>query len=298
MSLLGYVRLIRPSHAIFSVIAVALGAYVGVVLGGDAHMDLFIPEVAFAGLVTLLIMSGGFVINNYYDMNIDRANNRKSPIPDDVSPKHAFSVGYAMLTFGIISCAILLNVVALALAVCVALMVDFYSRVLKRYHTIWGNLATSIATSITYVFGWAAVLTRPTPQLLIALASMFTITLIATLAREFIKGIDDLNGDQEFEIEGLVAKVGPWRTSLISLGLFTLAMAMSLIPYAFHVFGIPYLVLMMSVNITALLATVFLLFKIRVSANPRVHSAYAHKVKNAILCAMAFGIVAFGVGLL
>lgn len=287
-----YINLIRWKNSIATVAAVIVGALV-------AGVNIWVPAVFFACIVAFLIVAGGFAINDFYDRDIDAANNRDRPIPSGlIKPSDAKVFGYSLLTAGVILAVLTLNPFAIFIAGTGALVLDLYSRTLKRKHTLIGNLVTSYSTSIIYVFGAACILGVLSEKIILTLFWMVMITLLACLGREFVKSIQDIIGDAKFGVRTVAREYGIRTAAFLATILMIITIVVSPIPYISGLFGISYLALIITVDVSIFILCILLIRKTKELAPGKPLFDYAGKIKNRILYTMAIGILAFGTGLI
>lgn len=217
--LTAYLRLARIDHGAIAAIATAVGCAVGA--GGW----LSIPSAAvIAILVTVLVEVGLFALNDVFNLEEDRVNAPDRPlVRGEVSVDEAVRLGVASLASGVIISAILgpapLLVVALATASGMA-----YNAWLKRTG-LPGNVVVALDTSLPFLFGATVVRGFDVPPL----AAVFVlIAFTATLGREVLKGIRDLEGDLRAGVRTLAATRGVRAASLVAAVLLLTAPLLSL----------------------------------------------------------------------
>lgn len=280
--------LMRPVNSFLTVVAVIVGV---LTTGGSVSTEVF-----FASISVFLVVSGGFSINDYYDRKVDAINDPQRPIPSGlVSPIDAKSFGYLLLSAGVIVAMITLSPLAVLIASTSALLLDLYSRVLKPKQAIVGNLVTSYSTAVTYVFGWAAS-GGTRPNAFLTLAFMFSITLLASWGREFIKAIDDVRGDRQCGIKTAAVQFGVKGAAWLGTIFVLSAAVVSPIPWLLGVFGDFYMMGFLLVDGIAIAACVWLLRKIHRRLPEEALMRYAKYSKNFLLVAMGVGIIAFTFG--
>jgi len=283
-------KLMRPPNSLLTIVAI----WVGVVATGGNAMSV---EALFAMISAFLVVSGGFVINDYYDREIDAINDPDRPIPSGlVTPTDAQSFGYLLMTMGVGVTIATLSVLAILIATTTALLLDLYSRTLKTDHAIVGNAVTSYSTAITYVFGWASSPTSIDSNLLATLASMFSITLVASLGREFMKAIDDVKGDQKCGIKTAAVKFGVRGAAWMATIFVISSIVLSTIPWAVGVFGNSYIIGFVLVDGIGLVSCFWLMNKIRSGASMEAIMKHAKYSKNLLLIGMGIGVVSFALG--
>lgn len=160
----------------------------------------------FLVLSTVLIASGGYIINDYYDIKIDYVNK-----PDRVVIGKHIKRRYVLIMHSFINgLGILLGVFVSWWIVGVNILVTFllwlYSNLLKRL-PLWGNLVVSFLTglSVFVVF----ILYRQNLEL-IAMYSIFAFFI--SLIREIIKDLEDIEGDEKFGCKTLPIAIGAIAT--------------------------------------------------------------------------------------
>ncbi len=249
-------------------------------------------------LIKSAIVAGGFAINDYYDRDVDATYKRNRPIPSGrIRPEKAKVIGYLLLVAGLILAVLALPPLSVFIATTCAFLLDLYSRVLKRKHTIIGNFVTSYSTAITYIFGWSCLLGVLSGKIVLTLFWMFILSLLVCLGREFIKSIQDLKGDKEFNINTIAVKYGVGIAAYSAAAPLILAVILSPLPYVFNLFGFSYLVIIIIVDIMLLVSSFLLIRKIRKIGDREPIFNFAKKIKESLLVAMVVGLFAFSIGL-
>ena len=117
---------------------------------------LMLQNVFLAALSASLITIGANVINDYYDISIDRINKPERPLAaGDISPATAF-VYFCMVYLIAWLSALLISALMFFIAFFFSFLLFFYSYKLKRT-VLWGNLAVSLTTAMAFVYGGVAV---------------------------------------------------------------------------------------------------------------------------------------------
>ena len=185
-TLFAYFRLIRPLNLAITLIGVALG---GVLAAG---FSVLAPnpddELMLAALAAVLIAAGGNAINDLYDEEIDRLNRPYRPLPSGRVSRAGVRIVWLSFTAIGVGLSTLISVPHLLMAVVAAVILYFYSSMLKATAFV-GNFAVSILVALALVFGgWAVDAPGAT---LVGAAFAF----LTTFARECVKDIEDLHGD-------------------------------------------------------------------------------------------------------
>ncbi len=287
-----YLKLMRLPNSFATVFAVIVGALV-------AGVNIFVLPVFFVCIIAFLIVAGGFVINDYYDIKIDIANKRDRPIPlGQIQPDTVKTFGYSLLTAGILLAIFTLPPFAVLVAGTSAFLLDLYSRVLKPKYTLIGNFVTSYSTAITYVFGWSCLLSVISEKIVLTLFWMFVISLSACLGREFIKSIQDKKGDSKSGVNNIAVRYGVRNAAILATVTVLIATIFSPMPYILGLFGLSYLILIIVVDVSTLLLCILLIRKIREVGEGEILYDYARRIKKRFLVTMALGIFAFFMGMI
>ncbi len=220
------INLSRPANVIISFLTIIVAAELA--WGVDP-----LKNVLLAALSAALITMGANVINDYYDIEIDRINKPKRPLPaGTVSKKTAFI--YFISVYILAWClALFMNVWMFLIAFTTSIILFFYSFRLKRT-VLWGNLTVSFATAMAFVYGGAAVGHYEETFFPAAFAFLFH------LGREILKDIQDMEGDRQAGAVTFPVKYGISRSiGLISVDFFLLVF-LTVIPYILGIYSIRY----------------------------------------------------------
>jgi geranylgeranylglycerol-phosphate geranylgeranyltransferase len=223
----GLLELTRPGNAVAAGALAFVGAFVG------AGLALPIPTVA-AIAATVLATAAGNAINDYFDREIDRENRPDRPIPRRaVSPRGA--LGFALALFvAAVGFVLVLPTLAIAIAVVNCLALVAYTEYFKGLPGV-GNAIVSALTGSAVLFGGAAVGNVRPVLVLGALAAL------ATMAREIVKDVEDVEGDRSEGLQTLPIVIGEQAALRLAVVPLVLAIAASPIPYLYDLFGLPYL---------------------------------------------------------
>jgi geranylgeranylglycerol-phosphate geranylgeranyltransferase len=218
MGAAGYCRIIRPVNAI----AAGLAAVVAYLIATGT----LIPAVLLLFVVVTLITAAGNIINDYFDVEIDRVNRPDRPIPSgQVSLPAARAFSVTLFLAGIFVC-LFTNELCIAIAVFNTVLLVGYAAWLKRTPLL-GNLAVSFLAGCMFLFG-GALNGLPGLQHVLTFAGM---TFFAMLARELIKDAEDVEGDNASGAVTIPIRYGIRLTVLLALSCTILAAVTSIVPY-------------------------------------------------------------------
>ncbi len=219
-SLRGYFRLFRLGNCVMGAFGALLAAIVCV--GLDGIRD-FGTQVAFSMSVVIAFTAAGNSLNDYFDREVDRVAHPERPIPSGaVAPSGALVASVALFVIALIL-GIMINLWSIGIVVTsIAIMVG-YEKYLKA-EGIAGNLAISWLTGALFLFGGAAVDRLDLAWILAALA------FLATLGREIVKDIQDIEGDKGLR-RTLPMRIGTRNAGVLASVGFLAAVALSPAPY-------------------------------------------------------------------
>lgn len=217
----GLYKISRPLTTLTGGLAVLLGGYVA---GTGAW-----GKVILAILATWSITAAANAWNDYRDIEIDKINQPKRPLPAGlVSPRSVliFAISMALLS---ILLAAFINLTAFLISVASAVMLYLYSWRLKST-VLMGNAIVATISAMSAIFGGIAA-GNPRPSLWLAL-----IIASAIMGREVLKTLADYEGDLRQRCRTIATVWGkrPARIVFYILGSATLVIMM--LPYMLDVY--------------------------------------------------------------
>ena len=226
----GLLELTRPVNVIAASALTFIGAFVA---GGVADE----PEaVAAAVVATGLAVGAGNAINDYFDREIDRINQPDRPIPRGaVSPRGALAFSIALFAVAVVL-ALTLPPLGIAIAAVNLVALVAYTEYFKGLPGL-GNALVAYLVGSTFLFGAAAV-GEIGPAVV-----LFVLSAIATLTREIVKDVEDVEGDREEGLNTLPIAIGERRALVVAAALLAVGAIASPLPYFLTEFGVVYLVL-------------------------------------------------------
>lgn len=283
----GFVELLRPHNLVISAIATLLG-FTTVSVVPDSKLDVHasIPSIA----TVILIAGGGYVINDFFDVDIDAVNKPTRPIPSGrVLRSEALALSIVLMASGIIIALLATGTLSFIYALLNAVLLVLYSKYVKRMGLL-GNVIVGVASANSIVYGGLAASEATRRLDLVAnTLSPALYAFIFTVMREFVKGIEDYVGDSRGGIKTLAVVKGVGYTARISAFLAVVIVAMSPLPYALGMYGLIYMMLTAVADIILLKSLVTLLK----SKDDLEIIRRAALVKSYTKMAMPIGIAAF-----
>ena len=230
-------QLLRPFNVALFMIGVAVGGLL--VSGTEAFQGSNLLRLALAALSTALVCGGGNVINDIFDLQIDRVNRPERPLPSGrVAPQEAKWLWGATSVLGI-TLGLVLSPIHGILAGGAVLLLYIYSARLKRTMLL-GNVSVALATALALVYGGLAV--GPAgPALMIGAAFAF----LTTLAREITKDIEDVRGDATGKAQTLPLTYGINAAVFVTAIVLVVDVLITPLPFLFLNFGWLFLILVL-----------------------------------------------------
>lgn len=218
MSASAFITITRPHNAVVA----GLTALIGYLI---ATGTLTPPSLLLA-VVVALTTAGGNVINDVFDVEIDRINRPKRPIPaGEISLAGAKAYTAALFAGGLLV-ATLTTTLCLAIALINSVILIAYAVRLKRTPLL-GNVAVAYLTASVFLFGGAFAGVEGLVQNL----SLAAITFLATIAREVLKDAEDVDGDAAGGARTLPMIAGVRRTGAFAFACACSAVLVSLLPF-------------------------------------------------------------------
>ena len=268
----GLVRITRPGNVALTAVSV----YVGSVCAHAAWGH----EVAIACLSAALIAAGGYVVNDVFDLEIDRVNRPLRPLPrGDLT--HGMAVGWSvgLLLVGV-GLAWMLDPASRSIAVAVVAGLVVYAARLKQT-ALAGHVTVATISALAFIYGGV---------LGTAVRMSFVPAMMAWafhLGREMLKAAADREGDASGGADTMAVRWGVARTCRLATVPLVLVVAMSPWPAAWGWFGLPYLCMVLC-GVDAVLAYVAW----RAWRTPDVPTAA--RLADVLKWDMAAGLVAVG----
>ncbi len=204
------IKLTRIEHSVLLIIAV---------LAAEAIVASFpAPAILILSIVSpALISAGAFAINDYYDVETDRANKRlgRPIVSGAISKKDAHLI--ALLCFGAgVALSALINAQAFVVAFIFAVLAVLYSRNLKDVLLV-GNAYVGLSYAIPFIYGDLVVSSSVIPSIILISIAVFLIGF----AREIHGMVRDRFGDSRVrQTNSLIKYIGVRYSVWIALVLY------------------------------------------------------------------------------
>ncbi len=241
MKLSALPRLLRIHNSFMGSLSVIISAWL------FTH-DLFI--IINGMLAYIFLASAGNVINDIFDIEVDKINRPNRPLPSGaITLREAKIIFYILVALGIISSIIsswiIINPWPLIIAVIFAIIGVLYSSKLKIMGFI-GNVTVGCSFSIGYIYGWTITGLQYDLPKIVTILLFFVVSTTLLIAREIIKGIEDVKGDALRNVKTLARRRGIAFASKVAAFFLAIAIiAFSALPFigVVSVYFIPFMVI-------------------------------------------------------
>jgi geranylgeranylglycerol-phosphate geranylgeranyltransferase len=228
-SLIGYLKLFRLGNCAMAALGALLAAVVCV--GIDGLSD-FASQIAFSMAVVVSFTAAGNAYNDYFDREVDKKAHPERPIPMGTVTPYGAALSAVVLFAIAATLSVFVNLWSVAIVITSIVVMVGYERFLKA-EGLAGNLAISWLTGALFLFGGSAVDSLGLAWILAALA------FLATLGREIVKDIQDIEGDRGSRTT-LPMRIGTAKAGWVGSVAFIAAVAMSPLPYLLDLLSVWY----------------------------------------------------------
>ncbi|MGD0729398.1 MAG: UbiA family prenyltransferase [Candidatus Micrarchaeaceae archaeon] len=215
------IKLTRIEHSIMLVIAVIAAELIAGILPSPLILALSI-------ITPIFISMGSFAINDYYDVESDRANKRidRPIVNGSIGKSNALKVALLCFIIGVLA-SIFINAIAFAIALIFAILAILYSYKMKDM-VLLGNIYIAFSMVIPFIYGDYVV----SKMLGVNIIIISIIIFLAGLAREIHGMIRDYKGDSKARnSKNLLKYVSNERAAQLAFILYIEAILVSI--YAF-----------------------------------------------------------------
>ncbi len=207
-----FLQIIRPFNCFFTALCVVYGAMIKATV-------FDIRVIILSALAATFIAAGGYVLNDYYDLEIDKINRKDRVLPSGkISPGTALKYAWILMITGFFLSVLTWHKWCIIIAVVNTLLLVVYAGYLKKTFLL-GNLLIAYSAASTFFYGAIA-----NDNVSYALAISF-IAFTYTLIREIIKDTEDVEGDMSQGAKTIPIVMGKTWTFSIT---FTLILAMGI----------------------------------------------------------------------
>ena len=224
-----FAQLIRIGNCAMGVVGLLLAMLIAT---GTTILDHWY-DILVGALVVFSFVAAGNSLNDYLDREVDKLAHPERPVPSGrIGPRTALWIAVGAFAISV-GCSLLLSNLESIAIVLVAVVVIVLYEVRTKAMGLVGNLSIAFLTASLFLLGGAIV------GQIERTAAMAAMAFLATLGREIIKDIQDMEAD--FDRVTLPKRIGKRNAGIMGSAAFLLAVGLSLLPYWQGVFGWEYL---------------------------------------------------------
>ena len=269
-------KIIRPINAVIAFVSVIVAAFI------CSPEEIAWFSVLLASFAAAFTLSAGNIINDIYDLGIDKVNRPERPLPSGKISKNSALILYFLFIAASLILSWFINLYAFIIVIIATILLVLYSKFLKRVLFI-GNILVALLTGLVFIFGGVAV--RNSSAAIIPALFAFLINFI----REIVKDMQDVDGDKNAGVNTFPIRYGFQKSKiLILLMTFTLILY-TLYPFVARLYKIEYFIIVMIIVNPILVFSLKILFKDRSIKN-------LNMISNLLKLSMVFGLIAIYLG--
>lgn len=196
-------------------------------------------NIIFAAVSAAFVGSAGNIINDYFDIEIDKINRPNRILPSNKLSLNEVQIEFVVLNIAAVILSFFINNYALLIVIFSITVIFAYSAYFKKIPLL-GNILVSFFTGLAFIYGGAAV--ENISAAIIPAVFAFNTNLI----RELIKDIEDIKGDAANNVFTYPSKHGINKTKYLILSLTIMLMILTTIPYILEIYKIEFFLIAMS----------------------------------------------------
>lgn len=270
------IKIFRPVNFLITFISVIVAAII------CQPSEIPWLNVALAAFSASFVMASGNIINDIYDIEIDKINQ-----PQRVLAASKISISSVMFLYTLLIVISLLfawfiNLIAFGIVIGTSILLFLYSKSLKKFSLV-GNIVVAFLTGLVFIFGGVAV-DNPDAAIVPALFA-FLINLI----REIVKDMEDVDGDAKVGIVTFPIKFGYQKSKYFILLITTSLIVITIYPFITELYKIEYFIVVMVIVNPILVYCSKKIFEDHSIKNLK-------KISNLLKLNMIFGLIAIYLG--
>lgn len=194
--------------------------------------------ITISGFISVFLISASIlVMNDYFDVETDKINAPRRPIPSNlVTPNEALYFSLFLLLAGILF-GYLISITVLVISIVLAVVGFLYNRYFKK-SGLPGNFMVSFSVGMTFIYGGASV-GLPFHKMVLFFS---LIAALIDLGEEIAADAMDIKGDLLIDSNSLAIKYGQFTALKISGWIFFFVILLSFVPFMLNWFSIIYLI--------------------------------------------------------
>jgi geranylgeranylglycerol-phosphate geranylgeranyltransferase len=261
-SVYAYIKIIRPLNCVFGSLTVIIGIF-------NAYRDLEffrhwenLVKLFLGPLIYMLIAAASNVINDVFDLDIDKINRPERAIPSGkIQKKTAILYSIILASLGILISIFIAfltpNVVIIPIITLFFTLIGYLYSWKGKRHGFIGNIMVGLSFSFGLPFG--AMLFVPFLTIPPHLWFFFATAMCLLISRELIKGMEDIEGDAKFHLKTVAIIKGFKFTTWLSIVFSLLAIVTFTLPSLLYSLNLGFVMLLVIGNVFVLASIIFLI---------------------------------------
>jgi len=233
-----YLELMRYGNCVMAGVSSLAAVFItAFILDYPINENLFrvICNLFYIFLMVFLVTGAGNMLNDYYDIEIDRVNKPNRPLPSGrVGLKEAFRLTVACFLIALLL-ALAISPAAAIIGFVNTFILIWYAKSLKRTVLI-GNLTIAYLTGSTFLFGASFLGVEG----ILVMFPLALLAFLATAAREIVKDIEDIEGDSKDGAVTFPIKYGERPSAYLAALFGFTAVLLSPLPYFMDILSVKY----------------------------------------------------------
>ncbi|MHA2288910.1 MAG: geranylgeranylglycerol-phosphate geranylgeranyltransferase [Promethearchaeota archaeon] len=223
-------------------------------------LNNLIINLILGAITYIFIAAAGNIINDIYDIEIDKINRPNRPIPrGSISLKQAKGLFFLYLIIGIILSSLNTLILSLSLInLTLALFFGFIAWVYAKWGKksgFFGNIIVGVSFSIGLVYGAYLNGSIVPPYIFYFFLTAFSLLV----AREIIKGCEDIEGDKNQGVKTLAIKIGVKNSRNVAIIFALLAIIFFILPVFTEILNHILFIILMIPGLIEVAYTIFLM---------------------------------------
>jgi geranylgeranylglycerol-phosphate geranylgeranyltransferase len=244
--------------------------------------EINLKLVLIAALSAAFTAAAGNVINDILDIEIDKINHPKRPLPSGKIGAGSAMFEYVLLIVIALALGFFINESAFIIVVAANILLLIYSLYLKKIPLI-GNIVVAGLTGLVFIYGGAVVENISAAFIPAAFA------VLINLIRELIKDMQDVEGDTKQGIVTFPTKFGFVRTKQLIAIMAIILIIFTIYPFVNTIYQIEFFVVVM------VIVNPIIVYCLR-KMNQDHTTQILNKISNMLKLAMVFGLIAIYLG--
>jgi geranylgeranylglycerol-phosphate geranylgeranyltransferase len=268
--------ILRPINLLITFLVIIVACIISI------KGDYSVLKVFFAGLTGALTVSAGNVINDYFDINIDKINRPHRILPKgELTLKEALGF-YIFLFLVSLLLSIFISLIALLEVFFASALLFLYSYKIKKIPLL-GNFVVAFLTGFAFIYGGMAVDNSKAA----IIPALFA--LLINFIREIVKDMEDIEGDKQQGINSYPAIRGFKKAKMIIVFITSVLIILTAFPFINELYAIEYFIIVMVIVNPLLVYIVKSLFDDDSTKN-------LNKLSNLLKLNMVIGLTAIFLG--